>query len=230
MSYIEQSNRPSPASLAAAIGVHAGLGAVLIAGLTVSGVIKPPVDDAFPVIDFKLPETPPPPEPEPSTQPEQFQAPATNPPTVPQPKFNVNPRPTDIRTTELILPSVPTPQPGPITLDPPVPQPLPSPRDTGVDPVSAKPRNDPGAWLRDSDYKSSWARRDLTGVARFQLDISRMGTITGCRVTGSTGHGELDSATCALVQKRAKFEPARGKQGEPVAGTYSGAVRWELPD
>ncbi len=232
MSYIDQSSRPSPASMAAVIGIHVGIGGLLIAGLTVSGVIAE-IDKPLPVTEFPVtPPPPPPPPPTPDTTPRQSDpvTPATNPPAAPRPDININPRPTEFSTTELILPPIPNVQPGPIRLDPPPPRPLPSPQETGFDPVGAKPRNDPGAWLRDSDYKSSWARRDLTGVARFQLDISKTGTITGCRVTGSTGHSELDDATCVLLQKRAQFEPARGKQGEPIAGRYAGAVRWELPN
>ena len=39
MSYIDQSTRPSPAGMAAVIGVHAAIGAILVAGLTVTGTI-----------------------------------------------------------------------------------------------------------------------------------------------------------------------------------------------
>ena len=232
MSYIDQSNRPSPGSMAAVIGIHVGIGGLLIAGLTVSGVIKTP-DENLPANTFPITPPPPPPPPPPEATPREANptSSTTSPPTTtPRPDINVNPRPTEFRTTELILPPIPNVQPGPAPIDLPPPKPLPSPRETGFDPVGAKPRNDPGAWLRDSDYKSSWARRDLAGVARFQLDISKTGTITGCRVTGSTGHSELDDATCGLLQKRARFEPARGKQGEPVASKYAGAVRWELPN
>ena len=231
MSYLEQTRKPSPTSLMAVIGIHAGIGSLLVAGLTVSGVIATP---ERPVPTFDIPDVPPPPPPPPPTDPtprtSQPDVSASNPITVPAPDVRINPSPPRFNTTDLILPPVPTPRPGPITLDPPAPKPLPSPQEPAFDPVSAKPRNDPGGWLRNNDYKSSWARRELTGTARFRLDISKTGTITGCRVTGTTGHGELDAATCVLLEKRARFEPARGRQGEPVAGTYSGAVRWELPD
>ena len=231
MSYLDQSSRPSPGSMAAVIAIHAGLGAALILGLTVSGVIETP-DRPVPTYDIKdaPPPPPPPPPPEPTPRDVAPDTPASNPVNVPMPDIKINTTPPTYPTTDLILPPVPTPRPGPITLDPPAPKPLPSPQEPAFDPVGAKPRNNPGLWLRDSDYKSSWARRDLTGVARFKLDISKTGTITGCRLTGSTGHAELDDATCGLLQKRAKFEPARGNQGEPVAGSYVGAVRWELPN
>jgi len=39
MSYVDHSHRPSPASMAAVIGVHAAIGAILVAGLTVTGTV-----------------------------------------------------------------------------------------------------------------------------------------------------------------------------------------------
>ena len=222
MSYIDQSTRPSPAGMAAVIGVHAAIGAILVAGLTVTGTIPANITSTEAT---NIPIEPPPPTPPEAIDPQ----PAPKDTTVihaPKPPRDLTVRDTYIETTPIIVPTVPTVPTVPGTgLELPRPDPRPS-----FDPVGAKPRNDPGAWLRDNDYKSSWARRDLTGTARFRLDISKAGTITGCRVTGSTGHSELDAATCVLLEKRAEFEPARGRQGEPVAGTYSGAVRWELPD
>jgi periplasmic protein TonB len=70
----------------------------------------------------------------------------------------------------------------------------------------------------------------MTGKARFRLEIAADGRVTGCTITASSGHPQLDAATCALVSKRAKFQPARGSNGEPVAGTYSNAIDWQLPE
>ena len=127
-------------------------------------------------------------------------------------------------TAPLIIPPLPSPRPG-LGLDLPKPGVVP-----GFDPVAAKPRNDPAAWLSSADYRPAWMRREMTGLARFRLEIAANGRVTGCIVTGSTGHAQLDTATCQLVAKRARFEPARGAGGEAVAGSYDGAVLWQLPE
>ena len=224
MSYIDQKTGPSPTGLASALIVQGAIGAMVVMGLTVAGVTK--VDDG-PIVDvFDIPDDIPP-EPEPVPEPETSQQPevATEPPvTVPQPKFDFErPRP-DYKTSEVIVdrPVIPIPQPK---VDPAPPAPTPS-----FSPVSAKPRNNPGAWLRDTDYKSTWVRREFQGVAGFKLDIAATGKVTACQLTSSTGHAELDEATCKLIQSRARFEPARGSNGEPVAGSYTSAVRWVLPE
>ena len=223
MAYAD-TRRASPAGMVAAIGVQAAIGFAVITGLTVTaGIVeKPEILDTWDIKDEPPPPAPPPPEPATDAVPEVA---STPPITVPQPDLSLSDIKPVIPTTELIVPPQPMPKPGPTKLDP-----VPSPTPSGFEPVGAKPRNDPGRWLSDRDYKSSWARRDLTGTATFKLDISATGNVTGCQVPRSTGHSELDAATCVLVQKRAKFEPARGRSGEPVAGRYTGSVLWQLPD
>jgi protein TonB len=39
----------------------------------------------------------------------------------------------------------------------------------------------------------------------------------------------VDPATCRLYQRRARFTPARDDGGNPVAGTFTDRVRWQLP-
>jgi protein TonB len=67
-------------------------------------------------------------------------------------------------------------------------------------------------------------------MPRFRLDIAADGRVVGCPITGSSGHPELDAATCALVRRRARFQPARGSEREPGAGSYSNAIDWQLPE
>ena len=228
MSFVDQKSGPSPTGLAGALIVQGTIGVAIVMGLSVAtGVIEKPDG---PIIGVNLPDPPPPeptpePEPEPQTDP-QPQA-ATEPPiTVPQPPLELNRPKPDIRTTEKIIdrPIVLKPLP-PVEQTPAPPAPVPS-----FKPVPAKPRNNPGDWIRDRDYKASWVRREFMGTAGFTLDIAATGKVTGCRVTSTTGHGELDDATCRLLQSRARFEPARGPNGEPVAGSFSSSVRWVLPE
>lgn len=230
MAYVDQKSGPSATGLAGAFIVQAAIGAAIVTGLSVTQIIE--TEDKNPdAVEFPI-EPPPPPEPTPvEPEPKTSEAvPEVSPPiTAPETKIDFDiPRP-DVRASDIILPPMPPiPKPKPTGI--PSQEPLPKVTPTGFDPVSAKPRNDPGAWLSDRDYRSSWARRDLTGVAKFRLDISAQGKVSGCRIIGSTGHAELDEATCALVGKRARFEPARGTSGEPVAGNYTGSVMWQLPD
>ncbi|MBX7526196.1 energy transducer TonB [Qipengyuania vesicularis] len=222
MSYVDQNRGPSAAGLASSIIVQAAIGATIIAGLSVTQLVAPPKPDDPPIIEFEKEIPPKPPEPVEKAQDAKPEKTTVHVPDIPIDIY-VDRTPIEV-DIELPPPAPPSPDIWP-KADPGPPAPV-----ATFDPVSAKPRNDPGAWLRDSDYRPTWVRREYTGVARFRLDISATGQVTGCRILGSTGHTDLDEATCKLVQRRAKFQPARGGNGEPVAGSYTSSVRWQLPE
>ncbi|MEO1968319.1 MAG: TonB family protein [Sphingomonadaceae bacterium] len=222
MAYLDSSRRASPASMAAVIAIHAGLGVALIAGLTVTGTIIKPKPSG-PIIDFPI-EPPPPPSPEPQQNAKPQSQQQSHKLVVPIPKIDFGKVTPPIDSTDII--DAPIPEAIPTF----TPSPSASATASGFKPVAAAPRNNPANWVSNSDYRSEWARRDWTGRASFRLAISAEGRVTGCTITSSTGHEALDTATCALVAKRARFNPARGKDGEPVGGSYAGTIVWQLPD
>lgn len=220
MAYFDSKRRPSLGSMAAVIAIHGAAGAALILGLTVSGVIAPEPDRLVLLPDRTPP--PPPPMPEPAPAPSAAPREQAYVPPIPIPMPTQGPV---IDQTDLFPTPRPTIQPGTGEGLKPVPTPAPS-----FTPVPARPRTDPARWVTTDDYRSNWVRQEMTGKARFRLDIAADGRVTGCSITASSGHAELDAATCALVSKRAKFQPARGGEGEPVAGSYTNAIDWQLPD
>ena len=234
MTYAAQSRRPNPAAMIGAIGIPAGFAVLLVTGLAVTAVIKQ--DDA---IEGTIINTPPPPKPIPP-EPQQVETKPTEQNrsviTAPENPFDLDapPAPPD-NPLPPPPPSPPGPTPGsgngagagsgPVT--PPSPPPPPP---KLLDPIAAAPRGNPGGWITTRDYRSAWIRREMTGTASFNLQISASGRVTGCSITNSTGHSALDEATCSLLQKRARFEPARDNQGNKVAGTYRSSVTWRLPE
>ena len=221
MAYLDTRNRPSPASMAAVVAIHGAIGAALIFGLTMKGVIA----ERDRIAVFTDPVPPPPPLP-PEPQPEKKAQTPERKITVPVPPLPF-PQPTStIETTiEHFPPQPPLPSGGSETLELPRPTATPS-----FKPVGAIPRTDPGRWVSTEDYRSNWIRQEMAGKAKFRLEIAADGRVTDCTITGSSGYQALDQATCALVSRRAKFQPARGSEGQPVAGTYSNAIDWQLPE
>lgn len=221
MAYLDTKRRPSAASLAAVIAVHGAVGAALILGLTVSGVIMTEPR----IATFDRPATPPPP---PPPKPDEAKPETARlDPFVPRPPFPLPTQGPVISTTDAFPPPLPPlPQPGPSEgLKPNLPAATP-----GFTAVAARPRNDPARWVSEADYRGDWIRRELTGKARFRLDIAADGRVTGCTIIASSGHPALDQATCTLVSRRARFQPALGEQGAPVAGSYTNAIDWRLPE
>lgn len=88
----------------------------------------------------------------------------------------------------------------------------------------AKPASNPGTWFNALDYPSRALRNEQQGRVQFRLDVAPTGAVTRCTVTSSSGSGDLDDGTCALMMRKARFSPMKR------AGTYSSAVVWRLPE
>lgn len=226
MSYANTANKPNPAAMLGALSVPAAVGAVLVIGLAVKVAIPDQIEnpDVFDVRPDE-PELPPPP-PEP-TQDQATETPVVT-PTYQAPvespfDFEFDPGSTAPIET---LPDFTSGTIGPVEIP-----------GSGVgttpalpDPISASPRGNPGRWVTDNDYRSNWIRRGMSGVAGFALSIDKKGRVSDCQITRSTGHDQLDAATCKLIESRARFEAAKDRYGNPVAGSYSNSVNWKLPE
>lgn len=224
MAYLQHTSwKDRPGAVIGVVAVHAIVGYGLVTGLSFSGIIeKFESTEGYFVPDVPLP--PPPPPPEPTVEPKQQVTPPLH---APVPPVDLGPQRPPIETSEVIVP-VPEPLPYAVPKTMPLP-PAPVPRPT-FDAVGAKPRGNPGTWVTVNDYRSSWINREWTGVARFKLDIGVNGRVENCTITASSGHPELDRATCQLVSNRARFDPAIDATGAKTSSTYSNSVRWELPE
>lgn len=229
MTYVSANRRPNAAALAGALGIPGAFGALLIVGLTVT-VTTPhtrPNPEATSVAEILLPPPPPPP-PTPETKQSDAKTTTTTTTTVPTP-LPPPPLPVDLGRGD---PVIPLTDPGTSVNTGPIDfgiGPSPSPASL-YDPVGAKPKGNPAKWVSNDDYRPRWIAEELSGTARFTLQIDARGKVTGCTITRSTGHAALDSATCDLVSKRARFDAARDANGKPVAGTWSNSVRWSIPE
>jgi periplasmic protein TonB len=57
--------------------------------------------------------------------------------------------------------------------------------------------------------------------------IGTDGKVTSCTVTQSSGFPRLDDATCKIIMRRFRFNPAT-RDGQPVTDTKTQPVRWQL--
>jgi TonB family protein len=87
----------------------------------------------------------------------------------------------------------------------------------------------PLASLITADDWPTGLERDPRPVT-VMLEIGPDGRVAACRVTRSSGAGEIDRVTCRRLQSRARFTPARNARGAAMADRYRVTVRWVLPD
>ena len=193
--------------------IHILLGYALVTGLAYEAAKK--VIQKVTTVDIKeevKKEEPPPPSP-------KKDLPPPPPIVAPPPKVNLAPPP-QITVVDTPPPVAPPP---PIVLAPPAPA---APRFT---PKGAVAKGNPGNWATTNDYPSRALREEREGTTGFRVTVGPDGRVTDCQVTSSSGHADLDAATCENVRRRARFTPATDGEGNPTSGSYSNRVRWVIP-
>ena len=220
MAYVQTpSSHRRTLTIGAVATLHVALGYALVTGF--AATVMEDVYNYMPTRDY--PVDPPPPAPQPSVEPSK----ATDRQELiaPRPDLNLGKRPTT--ATEFTL--IPLPQPtGLATAEPGPLPPEPSPG-ASFTPRGAVPLGSPGKWVSSDDYPASELRLEHEGVSRFRVTVGADGRVRNCEVTASSGFPALDRAACTNVAKRARFRPATDASGAAVGGSYTSAVKWEIP-
>lgn len=193
--------------------IHVVLGYAFVTGLGMKYVKK--AAEQLNVIDVK--EEPPPPDEPPPPPPKPADVPP--PPVVAPPPMVQTPAPAP-QVTSVATPPPPLPPLPPVVSAPPPPRPV----------ARAAPRGKPGDWVTSDDYPSRALREERSGVVGLRLDVSVDGRVAGCTVTSSSGHSDLDATACQLVTRRARFKPATGSDGQPMADSWSSRFVWRIPE
>jgi periplasmic protein TonB len=116
----------------------------------------------------------------------------------------------------------------PPELAPPFPPPGPLPPAPNI--VRApQPRASPASLVTPDDYPASARARREQGRVEVTLTVGPNGRAVGCVVTRSSGSSALDSTTCAIMVRRARFTPAVDSNGQPAVGTLDQWLEWRLP-
>ena len=211
MAYADQSmsgNRLTALIVVAII--HLVVGYALVTGLAYEAAKK--MIQKVTTVDIKeevKKEEPPPPPPKKDLPPPPIVA--------PPPKVNIAAAPPPVTVVN---------EPPPPVILPPPPSAPPPPRMT---PKAATPKGNPGNWATTNDYPSRALREEREGVTGFRVSVGPDGKVVDCSIISSSGHADLDDATCANIRRRARFNPATDGEGQPTTGSYSGRVRWVIP-
>ena len=206
-------------SIIIVILLHVFLGYALVTGLAYDAVVS--IKEKMTVVDVKEEEPPeeeePPPEPE-----KQIEPPVVSPPPLVR---TVTPPPqiTTVQNPPPAAPIVPTAAPPAPSAPPPPPPPPVAKRPNPI------PKGNPGNWANTNDYPSRALQQEREGTTGFRVTVGANGRVTDCQISSSSGHPDLDQATCTNVTRRARFDPALDGSGNPTTGTYSNRVRWQIP-
>ncbi|WP_420381242.1 energy transducer TonB [Novosphingobium sp.] len=196
--------------------LHIALIYALVTGLAYSAFKK--IKDVTTAVKID-PDKPPPPPPPP---PPKTDTPPPPPIVAPPPAITFN-APAPVLQTVTAPPPIPAPPAAVVIPAPPAPPP---PKFTAK---AATPKGRPGDWASDSDYPSRALQLSQEGVTGFHVSVGTDGKVTSCEITKSSGSPELDKTTCAVVTRRARFNPATDGDGNPTTGSFSNSVRWQIP-
>ena len=169
------------------------------------------------VIDVE--QQPPPPEQPPPPPKDMPKVPP--PPITPPPLVRVEAPPPPIQTVTAPPPVIP-----PVVTPPPAPPPPPPPRKV-QSATSAK--GDLRTLFSADDYPAAAQAAGAEGTAQAELTVGPDGRVVGCNLIKSTGNNSLDSATCNILRRRAKFTPARDSNGQATTDTVTTPpIVWRL--
>lgn len=196
--------------------IQLALGYAIVTGLAYN-VIKKAAQD---LKTFDVEQPPPPPEkppPPPKDMPKVPPPPMTPPPLV---RMNTAPPPIQVVESPVIPPVAPP------VMAPPAPPPPPAPRKVQS---AQSAKGDLRTLFSSDDYPASAQSSGAEGTAQAQLTIGPDGRVTGCNLIRSTGNTALDSATCNILRRRAKFTPARDSNGQATSDTITTPpITWRL--
>jgi protein TonB len=199
-------------ALGAVALLHVLLGYAIVNGFAIKVVKK--IMEPIEAVDVK--EEAPPPEEPPPPPPQDIEIP----PYVPPPEVSVaSDAPTNAITTQSEVS-----RPEPPRVAPPAPPAEPAP--PAVAPTPATPRGR-GNVISTDDYPSASRAAEEEGVVRVSYVIGEDGKVSQCEVAQSSGFSRLDDATCKIIMRRWRFNPAT-RDGKPVAERKTQPVRWKL--
>lgn len=78
------------------------------------------------------------------------------------------------------------------------------------------------------DYPQRAYERRAQGTTFLRFIVLPNGRVRSCVVTRSSGHRDLDAATCPLLERRLRYRPARDAAGRPITEVINGRQEWLL--
>lgn len=83
---------------------------------------------------------------------------------------------------------------------------------------------DPASFLTYTDYPISALREERQGSVRVLTIVAPTGQVSECRILASSGHADLDAATCHAIRRRGRFERFVGPDR-----IYVSRADWRIP-
>lgn len=82
--------------------------------------------------------------------------------------------------------------------------------------------------ITEADYPRESRTEGAQGRTRVRVSVNSLGKQYRCEILTSSGLESIDKASCAVVMKKAIFEPARDELGVPIVGQIFMNLNWRV--
>ncbi len=83
--------------------------------------------------------------------------------------------------------------------------------------------------LKSSDIPESAWESGVEGTVSVRYFVNVDGSVSGCRITRSSGYALLDNTTCRLIEQRFRYRPSLDDDGTPVRSIIVENHTWINP-
>jgi TonB family protein len=91
---------------------------------------------------------------------------------------------------------------------------------------AAKVAAAPPTWVISNPIAIDTRRGRYSGTVAVRFTVGLDGRLSNCTTAKSSGNSDLDALTCRTVVARARFTPARGARGQPIASQAVATYVW----
>jgi hypothetical protein len=81
-------------------------------------------------------------------------------------------------------------------------------------------------WIRPDDYPKGGLHAGRSASVHFRVTVNQNGLVEDCAIQSATEGADFARRTCAVISRRAKFQPALDEDGKPVPSYYVNTIRW----
>ena len=84
------------------------------------------------------------------------------------------------------------------------------------------------SFFSNDDYPAIAFDQSKSGTVAFALLIDETGKVADCTIIETSGAAALDTQSCGILERRAKFTPAIGADGKAAKDAVIGRIRWKI--
>ena len=84
-------------------------------------------------------------------------------------------------------------------------------------------------FITQDDYPAEALRKRWEGEVEVAFSFGAEGKVHDCAVRKSSGHDVLDVRTCALIERRFRYDLGKEGQGPRLGETRTLKFKWRLP-